>query len=167
MNIMIFAFSVRIPKILIFNDIMSQVITVEFANLHTILKNGSPLYRTYLERKANVTSPDTIPKCLKGVPNSEMFEDNVRNLNVIEILECNSTLRKLSAFIKRHLESLAEGPHYYSPGQRLWRSGATVDKAFIVVAGTVAFVAKRRNAGSAGVGMPSKDKIAVSILVFF
>ena len=137
---------------------------MEFANLHTILKSGSQLYRTYLERKANAANQDTIPKCLKGVPNSEMFEDSIRNLNVIEILECNSTLRKLSAYMKRHLESLAEGPHYYSPGQRLWRSGATVDKAFIVVAGTVSFVPKRRNAGSAGVGMPSKDKIAVSII---
>lgn len=38
----------------------------------------------------------------------------------------------------------------YTPGQRLWRAGSIVDKAFIVVAGTVSFVPKRRHGGSAG-----------------
>ncbi len=36
----------------------------------------------------------------------------------------------------------------YTPGQRLWRSGSTVNKSFIIVAGTVSFVPKRRNGGS-------------------
>jgi len=83
---------------------------------------------------------------LKGTSTGHLFEDCVRKLNIFEVLELNSTLRKLIAVQKRHLESLAEGPYYYSPGERLWRFGATVDKAFIIVAGTVSFIPKRRNA---------------------
>merc|ERR1740124_473744 len=125
-----------------------KVITVEFASLHSILKSGSALYRTYLARKSKTSSPDAIPNCLKGTSTGHLFEDIVRKLNVIGVLELNTTLHKLSAVQKRHLESLAEGPSYYSPGERLWRFGATVDKAFIIVAGTVSFIARRRNAGS-------------------
>ena len=140
------------------------MITVEFTNLHKILKSGSSLYRKYLSRKAKITNPDMTPQCLEGTSTGHLFEDRIRNLNVIEILECNSALRKLSAVQKRHLESLAEGPAYYAPGQRLWRSGATVDKAFIVVAGTASFVPKRRNAGSVGLGRTSKDNLNVRLL---
>ena len=139
---------------------------MEFGNLHHILKSGSGLYRTYLTRKARMITPDT-PQCLKGTSTGHLFEDEVRNLNVIEILECNSTLRKLSAVQKRHLESLAEGPMYYTPGQRLWRAGEIVDKAFIVVSGTVSFVAMRRNAGSVGIGRSSKDNLSVRYLVSY
>ena len=86
-------------------------------------------------------------------------------MKVIEVLESNSTLRRLRAVQKRHLESLAEGPFYYSPGQRLWRFGTTVDKAFIIVAGTVSFVAKRRNVGSVAVGIASKES-GVDVCLF-
>jgi hypothetical protein len=81
----------------------------------------------------------------------QMQKEAMKNLNIIELLDNNSSFRKLTAVQKRHLESLAEGPLYYAPGQRLWRSGQQVDKAFIVVAGTVAFVAKRRSAHVANV----------------
>lgn len=40
---------------------------------------------------------------------------------------------------------------YFYPGERLWRAGAPVDKAFLLVSGSASFVPKRRNAGSAGV----------------
>jgi hypothetical protein len=53
-----------------------------------------------------------------------LLSEAVRNLNVLELLDCNSALRKLSAVQKRHLESLAEGPLYFRPGERLWRAGA-------------------------------------------
>lgn len=79
-----------------------------------------------------------------------VFKNAVKNLNVIELLESNTGLRKLTAVQKRHLECLVEGPMVYIPGQRLWRAGSTVEKAFIVVAGTVSFVPKRRHGGSAG-----------------
>lgn len=96
-----------------------------------------------------MTVTDEIPHCLEGKPNTEMFLDSVRNLEIIELLEDNTALRKLSAVQKRHLESLAEGPVYYAPGQRIWKSNTPVENAFIIVSGTVSFVAKRRNAGSA------------------
>lgn len=78
----------------------------------------------------------------------EIHDSNLQNLSVLELLNTNYTFRKLSAVQKRHLESLAEGPVLYGPSERLWRSGAAVEKAFIVVAGTVSFSPKRRNAGS-------------------
>lgn len=128
-----------------------KAITIEFAALHRILKSGSLLYRTYLRRKKEkeMAVTDVIPPCLEGVRNCDMFLDAVRNLEILELLEYNTALRKLSAVQKRHLESLAEGPVYYAPGQRIWKSNTPVEKAFIIVCGTVSFVAKRRNAGSA------------------
>ena len=101
----------------------------------------------YLARTNRTSNPDSIPNCLKGTSTGHLFEDRVRKLNVLEVLELNSTLRRLNAVQRRHLECLAEGPRYYSPGERLWQFGTTVDKAFIIVDGTVSFVAKRRNPG--------------------
>lgn len=122
-----------------------KVITVEFSNLHEILKSGSPLYRRYLARKAKLSHIDAIPETIE---NGQLFKNAVHNLNMIELIDCNSALRKLTAVQKRHLESLAEGPVFYHAGQRLWRAGAPVDRAFLVVAGTVSFIPRRRNAGS-------------------
>jgi len=135
-----------------------KVIVVDFANLHTIMRNGSPLYRKYhlsLSQKHTCTIPSAINQ-----KNSEVFKNAVENLNVLELLESNTGLRKLTAVQKRHWECLVEGPTVYTPGQRLWRAGATVDKAFIVVAGTVSFVPKRRHGGSAGkkLGKPHRLK---------
>jgi CRP-like cAMP-binding protein len=78
-----------------------------------------------------------------------MLEDALKDLNILELLNCNSALRKLTAVQKRHLESLAEGPIVFQAGERLWRAGTPVDKAFIIVSGTASFAPKRRNAGSA------------------
>ena len=128
-----------------------KVITVEYSNLHSILKSGSSLYRTYLGRKAKKHTG--LPNYLRDTPSGHLFEEIVKNIEIMDIIEYNSTLRKISAVQKRHLESLAEGPVYYAPGERLWRSGAPVDKAFIIVGGTVSFLAKRRNGGSVGVRM--------------
>ena len=123
-----------------------KVITVEFSNLHAILQDGSSLYRKYLSRRSKLNV--AVESITRG---NQKFDNAVKNLNIIELLECNSALRKLSAVQKRHLESLAEGPTYYSGGQRLWRQGSAVDKAFIIVAGTASFIQKRRMAGSSSV----------------
>uniref|UniRef100_A0A7S3Q478 Cyclic nucleotide-binding domain-containing protein n=2 Tax=Chaetoceros debilis TaxID=122233 RepID=A0A7S3Q478_9STRA len=133
-----------------------KVITVEYANLHTILKSGSSLYRTYLDRKAKKYSGT--PQFLQDTPSGHLFVDIVRKLEIMDVIKYNTTLRKMSAVQQRHLESLAEGPVYYAPGERLWRSGAPVDKAFIIVGGTVSFLAKRRNGGSVGVRMQRADE---------
>lgn len=128
-----------------------KVITVEFSNLHAILKSGSALYRKYLERR---NYQEKVASDLPEDENSStppLLEKALRSLNVSELLNSNSAFRKFSAVQQRHLESLAEGPEYFSPGERLWRAGAPVDKAFMIVSGSASFVPKRRNAGSAGV----------------
>jgi len=129
-----------------------KVITIEFSSLHAILTSGSSLYRKYLERrtsqeKAMEQIQDSSPLSSSEL-GIEMKEELNENLNVLDLLELNSAFRKLSAVQKRHLESLAEGPVSFIPGERLWRAGTAVDKAFIVVAGTVSFIIGRRNAGS-------------------
>lgn len=127
-----------------------KVIMVDFASLHRILSTGSALYQKYhssLSQTHTCTIPDTIQGKMRSV-----FESAVENLNIIELLDSNTGLRKLTAVQKRHLECLVEGPTVYAPGQRLWRSGSPVDKAFIVVAGTVSFVPKRRHGGSCATG---------------
>lgn len=90
----------------------------------------------------------------------QLLADAMRTLNVLELLDCNSALRKLSAVQKRHLESLVEGPMSFQPGERLWRAGTSVDKAFIVLSGTASFVPRRRNAGS--VGLPPSGSTFIS-----
>lgn len=119
---------------------------IDFASLHRILNSGSVLYQKYqisLSQTHSCTIPDTIQGKMHDV-----FKHAVKNLNIIELLDSNTGLRKLTAVQKRHLECLVEGPSVYAPGQRLWRTGSLVDKAFIVVAGTVSFVPKRRHGGS-------------------
>ena len=122
-----------------------QVIVVDFSNLHTILRQGSALYRKYnlsLSEHHSCVIPSTISQTAAAI-----FTNAVKTLNIMDLLDCNTALRKLTAVQKRHLECLVEGPVVYTPGQRLWRSGSTVDKAFIVVAGTVSFVPKRKHGG--------------------
>ncbi len=98
------------------------------------------------------------------MPHNDLFLEAVQNLDILELLEYNTALRKLSAVQKRHLESLAEGPKYYAPGQRIWKSNTPVENAFIIVCGTVSFVAKRRNAGSAaGTKNEYSDDISSSV----
>lgn len=136
-----------------------KVITIEFPSLHAILRNGSPLYRKYLERKA---TQELVRRDSSTIDYSntteQLLEDAMRHLNVLELLNCNSALRKLSAVQKRHLESLAEGPLSFQPGERLWRAGTPVDKAFLLVSGTASFVPKRRNAGSATVAQLKENE---------
>jgi len=134
-----------------------KVIMVDFNNLHIVLRNGSALYRKYhlsLSQQHSCRIPSTI-----NATASAGFQNAVKNLNVIELLESNTGLRKLTAVQKRHLECLVEGPTVYTPGQRLWRAGSTVDKAFIIVAGTVSFVPKRRHGGSAGKNMKASHRV--------
>ena len=142
----------------------AKVITVEFSNLHSILKAGSPLYHRYLDRKIHQervkmdASQSLSERQSEATPTEQMFEEAMQNLNVLELLNCNSALRKLTAVQKRHLECLAEGPISYQPGDRLWRGGTPVDKAFLIVSGTASFVPKRRNAGSAAALVKDNEK---------
>lgn len=153
-----------------------KVITVEFTGLHNILTNGSELYRKYLDRKAKQQRRLSLEVGSEGskansTTTHKLLTEALTSLNVLELLDENSALRKLTAVQKRHLESLAEGPYGYGPGERLWRSGARVDKAFLVVSGTASFVPRRRNAGSASVptaqmGLSSSTKSLLSVRCF-
>jgi hypothetical protein len=174
------------------NDIVAmssegvKVITVDFASLHNILVTGSPLYRKYLERRQQqqrrLSYAEGLLQSSICSATQKLLNDSLQTLNVLDLLDQNSALRKLSAVQKRHLESLAEGPMAFNPGERLWRSGAPVDNAFLVVAGTASFVPRRRNAGSASVpnasllsntdstgivGVSEKNKPFISILNVF
>ena len=139
-----------------------KVITVEFSSLHTILITGSSLYRRYLERKTQQERAkldgSQSDRLSNATPTDHLLDEAMRTMNVLELLNCNSALRKLSAVQKRHLESLAEGPINFQPGERLWRAGTPVDRAFVIVSGTASFVPKRRNAGSAAV-QNEKEKL--------
>jgi len=123
-----------------------KIITLEFKNLHRILKNGSPLYRKYLTRKQSAGSVSEGPTQTNIVsPATEkLLAESLEKLNILELIDMNTGLRKLTAVQKRHLECLAEGPVAFNPGERLWRAGAPVDKAYLVVAGTASFVIRRR-----------------------
>ncbi|CAJ1915727.1 unnamed protein product [Cylindrotheca closterium] len=128
-----------------------KVITIDFSALHQILKSGSGLYRKYLDRQAQQNrrrSVETTVLNSNGKSDRQLTEA-LRNLNIVDLLDQNFALRKLSAVQKRHIESLAAGPISFEPGARLWRDGAPVDRAFMIVSGTASFVPKRRNAGSA------------------
>jgi hypothetical protein len=127
-----------------------KVITVEFTGLHSILKSGSSLYRKYLERKMyQERAKMDLSTSEQNSTTEKLLDDALKDLNVLELLNSNSALRKLNAVQKRHLESLAEGPISFQPGERLWSTGGLVDRAFVVVSGSASFVPKRQNAGSA------------------
>jgi hypothetical protein len=121
-----------------------KIITIDYSSLHTILKHGSELYRKYLERTGHLI--DFNASDSKFIAGQTALPD----LNVLELLNCNSALRKLSAVQKRHVESLAEGPITFMPYEKMWQSGAIVDRAFIIVSGT-AFFQVRRGGGGASI----------------
>jgi CRP-like cAMP-binding protein len=133
-----------------------KVITVECSGLEAILRSGSALYRKYLARKAHQKRAALDISTSKQRSSTTSLDDAMLHLNVLELINCNSALRKLNAVQKRHLESLAEGPASFQPGERLWRAGTPVDRGFVIVSGTASFVPKRRNAGSAS--LIGKDK---------
>lgn len=143
-----------------------KVITVEFASLHNILMTGSPLYRKYLERRSQqqrrLSYAEGVLQSSISPATEKLLNEALHKCNVLDLLDQNSALRKLSAVQKRHLESLAEGPIAFNPGERLWRAGAPVDNAYLVIAGTASFVPRRRNAGSSTV--PSASAMANSTL---
>lgn len=145
------------------NDIVAtskegvKIITLEFKHLHKILKNGSPLYRKYLKRQQSAGSAyeGPVQTNIVGPATEKLLKESSEKLNILELIDMNTGLRKLTAVQKRHLECLAEGPIAYNPGERLWRAGGPVDKAFLVVAGTASFVVRRRTSfrGQGNAGM--------------
>lgn len=130
-----------------------KVIMCAMKDLHEILKSGSPLYRKYLADQQNQAENAALKR-----ENTEHLQngwdgENARpsemllqqlakqpSLNFMEIISHNSALGNLTALQKRHLESLADGPRYFEPGQLIWQVGAPVDFSFLIVTGTAHFV---------------------------
>lgn len=139
-----------------------KVITVEFSSLHAILNNGSSLYKKYLERMLH---QDRVVKDISSGRDKNIVDNNVvKDLNVLELLNCNSALRKLNAVQKRHVESLAEGPVSFQPNERMWQAGAPVDRAYIIISGTASFHVSRNTIISKGTGgHDSYDRDASSV----
>jgi hypothetical protein len=99
-----------------------KVIVVQMKDLQRILKSGSKLFRKYLALKA--AQKDTLKPAQAAAD------------SLLEVIRFNSVLGNLTALQKRHLESLAEGPRFFAPGSLLWKIGAPVDFAYLLVSGT-------------------------------
>lgn len=115
-----------------------KVITIEFASLHAILKSGSPLYRAYLDLQSK---PIFVPE---GISTDVNIFTEIHDFKFTDVIKYNSTFKKVSAIEMRHFECLADGLSYFGPGDHMWESGALVNKAFLVIAGTASFL--QRNA---------------------
>jgi len=115
-----------------------KVILVYMKDLEAILK-FSPLYRQYVA--SNRVVNDAGPFRSKGSVSSI---NSIQRTHFLEIINCNSVFRTLTASQKRHLQSLVEGPKFYQAGQILWQVGMGVDFAFIIISGTSTFTSKHK-----------------------
>lgn len=114
-------------------------------DLNKILKRGSKLYRKYQavrerQRKEEAAMASTLERNKDKKETDEI--ERIRKLrgdNLLEVLKFNSALGKCTAFQKRHLESIAEGPRFFDEGSFLWQFGDSVEYAFLIVNGTAIF----------------------------
>jgi hypothetical protein len=129
-----------------------QVITLQMKYLHPILKNGSKLYRKYLEMQENQAREANAMREMfeedgefSAEYKAEELEQMLLHDNVLEVIRYNSVLSKFTALQKRHFESLAEGPRFFDPGAPLWEVGRPVDFAFLIVSGSAQYIRTHRN----------------------
>eukprot|EP00980_Cylindrotheca_fusiformis_P029433 scaffold23476_cov125-Cylindrotheca_fusiformis.AAC.1 len=117
-----------IGDIVAISDEGVKVITLPMKDVMKILKSGSKLFRKYLalqnqhhlDMKFREQSAESAPK----------------DHNILALIEANSVLRTLTANQRITLESLAEGPRYFSINAPLWQQGDPVEYALIIVEGT-------------------------------
>jgi hypothetical protein len=111
-----------------------KVIILSIKDLYRILKIGSKLFRKYMS--------------LEGKRQGKTEEFSLRNPidessdSLMDVIQHNSVLGSLYPMQMRHLESLAEGPRYFSAHSLLWKVGDPVDFAFVILAGT-SFLGKK------------------------
>lgn len=131
-----------------------KVITIEYSVLHDILLNGSLLFVKYNARLHEQTIRDrSMSKLRKFNSNAstnsvESFiqhkpsdmERAVLNFNLVDLLDHNSTFKKLRAVQKRYMESIVEGPYTYEPYEKLWLYNEPVEMVFLIVYGSARFV---------------------------
>jgi len=126
--------------------------------------SGSASYKRYVQNKSKTLD---LGKMYNIFGEDSPLLSNLKggSLNVMEIIESNAALSKFSAVQKRHLESLAEYPVCFVPGQRLWQQGESVERAYIIIEGSAFFLKKRNSStdvslvdsvrGSTSSGSPS------------
>ena len=133
----------------------TKVILISLSDLHMILtKSGSGLYRKALQsnkypplngRILNSKRNFDIGASLHG--DLSISDRNLQALHTrssfIDVLNCNSSLRKLSPLQKNHVEAIADPPQRFTPGKSIWSVGESVLNAFLIVRGTVKFVPNR------------------------
>lgn len=121
-----------------------KVIVLMMKDLNKILKRGSKLFRKYQAVREKQSAEEAIVQATLQGNQKKRFSEfersrKLRGDNLLEVIKFNSALGKLTAFQKRHLESIAEGPRYFEPGSYLWQVAETVDYAFLIVTGSAVF----------------------------
>ena len=103
--------------------------------------SGSATYKRYVQNKSKTLDLGKM-NTLFGEDSPLLSNLKGGSFNIMEILESNSAISKFSAVQKRHLESLAEYPVCFAPGQQLWHQGETVERAYIIIEGSAFFLKK-------------------------
>ena len=119
-----------------------KVITIEMDILVKILMSGSSTFKRYRQKRLKKLDLKKMYN-LFGADSSILTNLKDGEFNINEIIDSNSALSKFSAVQKRHLESLAEYPVCFAPGQRLWQIGESVERAYIIIEGSAFFVKRR------------------------
>lgn len=112
-----------------------KVIVLMMKDMLRILVSGSKLFRKYaalVEDQEEQLLRQTSQRMFHTLQQS--MEASTHEL--LEVIECNSVLRNMTAMQKRLLESLAEGPRFFSAGEFMWQVGDPVDFAYLIVRGS-------------------------------
>lgn len=111
-----------------------KVIVLKMKDMVRILKNGSKLFRKYF---ALMEDKEENRDQMSMANLRYSLQDAVEGSSeLLEVIECNSVLRNLTAMQKRYLESLAEGPRFFQPFAPMWKVGDPVDYAYLIVSGS-------------------------------
>lgn len=117
-----------------------KTISLQMNDLEKILRRGSKLYRKYLTVLRRHIADEAAGKIrAKAEGISPLGSTVFSHEHIVDVMSCNSVLRKLPALQMRSLESVAEGPRVFEEGATLWRMGERCDYAFLIVAGTTSF----------------------------
>lgn len=136
----------------------AKVITIALSDLHVILlKNGSGIYRKALldkkQRALHHAFDDEEESHVYHLTSTDEIKLTKKNLlalhtrsSFVELLNCNSALRNLTALQKSRLESIAEPQRHIKSGEPIWVVESPVDTAYLVLRGTARFASYRQTA---------------------
>ena len=111
-----------------------KVIVVKMKDMVRILRAGSKLFRKYASLVEDKEEQrDQFPASYQRYSMQDVVEESSP---LLEVIECNSVLRNLTAMQKRYLESLAEGPRHFVSLTSIWKVGDPVDYAYLIVSGS-------------------------------